>query len=60
MRALVFTITLVFIAMLGVLTALDIVDNGVSALDVISILILVVLGTGVLGAFRNPPPPPRG
>jgi hypothetical protein len=41
--------------MLTALTVLDIVHYGVTALDVLSFLILALFLTGVLGALRNPP-----
>ncbi len=49
-------LALAFIAMLAALTVLDIVHYGVSALDVVAILILVLFTTGILGALRHPPP----
>ena len=51
----VLAVTLVFLAMLGVLTALDISHHGVTPLAVLSILILGLLGTGIIGALRHPP-----
>jgi hypothetical protein len=54
-RTVVLVIALLFMAMLGTLTALDIVRYGVSALDVISILILLLFATGIIGALRTPP-----
>ena len=38
MRGVVLTIALVFIALLGVLTVLDFVDNGVTAVGVLAVL----------------------
>jgi hypothetical protein len=55
-RSAVLTIALLFIAMLAALTVLDIVHYGVTALDVIAILILVLLSTGIVGALRHRPP----
>ena len=56
MRVVILTIALLFIAMLAALTVLDIVHNGVTALDVVAILILVLFTTGIVGALRSPPP----
>ena len=56
MRSAVLTIALLFIAMLAALTVLDIVHYGVTALDVIAILILVLFCTGIVGALRHRPP----
>jgi hypothetical protein len=55
MRFAVLAVALLFIAMLTALTVLDIVHYGVTALDVLSFLILALFLTGVLGALRNPP-----
>lgn len=55
MRTVVLTIALLFIAMLTALTVLDIVHYGVTALDVVAILILVLFTTGIVGALRSPP-----
>ncbi len=57
MRQLLLAIAVLFIALLATLTVLDIVHNGVNALDVVAILILALLATGILGALRHPPPP---
>ncbi len=55
MRTVVLIIALLFMAMLATLTVLDIIRYGVSALDVISILILILFATGIVGALRTPP-----
>ncbi len=56
MRTAVLTIALLFIAMLAALTVLDVVHYGLSVLDVVAVLILVLFTTGILGALRSPPP----
>jgi hypothetical protein len=56
MRAVVLTVALLFIALLGALTIADIVHNGLTALDVIAALILLLFTIGIVGALRNPPP----
>lgn len=55
MRLVVLTITLVFIGLLGALTVSDFVRNGVTGLGVISVLVLVLFGVGIVGALRHPP-----
>jgi hypothetical protein len=54
-RLVVLWVALVFIGGLGLLTALDISRNGVTWLDVLAILILVLFTTGILGALLTPP-----
>ena len=56
MRATVLTLALLFIVLLAALTVADIANNGLTALDVVAVLILVLFSIGVLGALRNPPP----
>ncbi|MGI8505437.1 MAG: hypothetical protein ACR2MK_01295 [Solirubrobacteraceae bacterium] len=55
MRTAVLIVALLFIAMLAALTVLDVVHYGVSALDVVAVLILVLFATGIVGALRGPP-----
>ncbi|MBV9465918.1 MAG: hypothetical protein JO206_14465 [Solirubrobacterales bacterium] len=55
MRILVLTIALLFIVLLGALTVSDFVRYGVTALGVLSILVVAVFTIGVVGALRHPP-----
>jgi hypothetical protein len=55
MRVVVLTIALSFIGFLGFLTVLDFIDNGVSAVGVLAVGILVLFLTGIVGALRHPP-----
>ena len=55
MRALVFLVAVVFIAGMIILTALDFANNGVTALGVVSVIVVIVVGVGVLGALTEPP-----
>ena len=55
MRRALLIITLVFIGALAALTGIDVVRNGLSPLDVVSILILVFFSIGIVGALREPP-----
>jgi hypothetical protein len=48
---------LAMIAVLGGLTVIVAVRNGPDPLTVVSHLVLALLGFGILGALRNPPPP---
>jgi hypothetical protein len=54
-RRVILIVTLAFIGLLATLTVLDFIHNGVNALGVISILILVLFSIGIVGALRNPP-----
>jgi hypothetical protein len=55
LRLAVLTIALLFIAALGVLTALDFVHYGVTVLGVLAVLVLVLVTVGIVGALREPP-----
>ncbi len=48
--------SLVIIVLLAVLTTSVAIRQGVDILVVISLLILIVLGIGVVGALTTPPP----
>jgi hypothetical protein len=54
-RAIVFTVALLFIVGLGVLTGLEIAHNGVTVIGVVSVLLLVVIMVGIVGALGPPP-----
>jgi hypothetical protein len=55
-RTLVLGCSLVIICLLAFLTIQVAVDDGVDILVVVSIIVLVLLGIGVLGALSTPPP----
>jgi hypothetical protein len=56
MRYLVLVVVVVFTAFIGVLTALDMIHHhGVTWLDVLSILIVILFGVGIVGALLQPP-----
>ena len=55
MRLAVFTVALLFIVALGVLTARDIRMHGATPVDVVAILVLVLFTTGIVGALLHPP-----
>jgi hypothetical protein len=54
-RNVVLVAVLVFIAGFAFLTFASIVEYGLSLAAVLSILILVLLTVGIVGALRNPP-----
>jgi NADH:ubiquinone oxidoreductase subunit 6 (subunit J) len=54
-RVPVLIVTLLFIAGLGVLTALEIAKYGVTVLSVLAVLVLALFAIGIVGALRNPP-----
>jgi len=56
MRTVLLVVVLVFIAGFGALTAIDISRYGLTGLDVIAILILILFSTGIVGALRHRPP----
>jgi hypothetical protein len=56
-RTAILIVALLFIAMLAALTVVDVIHYGVTALDVVAVLILVLFTTGIVGALRHPPPP---
>jgi hypothetical protein len=55
MRQILLVVALVFIALIATLTVLDVIHNGVNALDIVAILILVPFATGIVGALLRPP-----
>lgn len=55
MRVLVLAIAVVFIALLAYLTVVDFVRDGVTAVGIVSLLIVVLFTVGIVGALRHPP-----
>jgi hypothetical protein len=55
LRVVVLTITLLFIGLLGFLTADDFAHNGVTPLGVLAVVVLVLFIVGIVGALRQPP-----
>jgi cytochrome c biogenesis protein CcdA len=55
MRFVLGAVVLLFTAMIAVLTVLDIVRHGVSWLNVLAILIVILFATGIIGALWTPP-----
>lgn len=58
MRGVLLAIVLVFIAAIGGLTVRDMVDNGVTWLDAVAALVLLLFATGIVGALLHPPDKP--
>jgi hypothetical protein len=56
MRTVLLVVVLVFIAGFGALTAIDISRYGLTGLDILAILILVLFSTGIVGALLHRPP----
>jgi hypothetical protein len=54
-RVLVVLAALVFIAGFAFLTYRELSEQGVTALGLVSVFIVVVLAVGIIGALRNPP-----
>jgi hypothetical protein len=55
-RTMVLAGSLVIICLLAFLTVSVAVEDGVDILVVVSIVVLLLLGIGVLGALTTPPP----
>ncbi|MGA9859758.1 MAG: hypothetical protein WBQ18_17975 [Solirubrobacteraceae bacterium] len=55
MRFLLLPIVVVFTAFIAVLTVLDMTRHGVSWLDVLALLIVLLFATGVIGALMSRP-----
>lgn len=54
-RLALLAVVLVFIVAVGGLTVRDMVDNGVTWLDAVAALILLLFATGIVGALLHPP-----
>jgi len=48
-------VVVVFTAGIGALTVQDIVDNGLTWLDVLALLIVLLFATGIVGALLHRP-----
>jgi hypothetical protein len=54
-RLAVFTVALLFIAALAVLTVRDIRVHGATPVDVLAVVVLILFTTGIVGALLHPP-----
>ena len=50
-RIVLLVITAAFTAFIGITTVLDMIRNGVSWLDVLALLVVLLFATGILGAL---------
>lgn len=55
-RLLVLAIALIFIAGFAFLTVVAVIEQGFTLASLLSAFILLLLGIGIVGALRNPPP----
>lgn len=55
MRFVLLLVSVAFTALIAVLTILDISRHGVSWLDVLALLIVLLFGTGLIGALLSRP-----
>ncbi len=55
MRFLLLGVVLVFAAGIGGLTVRDIADHGVTWLDVLALLVVLLFATGIVGALLHRP-----
>jgi hypothetical protein len=54
-RLIVLLVALLFITGFAYLALVGVAEQGLNAAGVISILIVILLGVGIVGALRNPP-----
>jgi hypothetical protein len=55
-RTVILVVALVFIALFAYLTLRVLITHGPDPLSALSLLVLALLGFGIVGALRNPPP----
>lgn len=55
MRYVLLVLVVGFTALIGVLTALDMIHHGVTWLDILAILVVILFGTGIVGSLMQPP-----
>jgi hypothetical protein len=55
-RAVILGAALSFIAILATLTVIAVVNGGFNVLTVLTLVVLAMLGTGIVGALLTPPP----
>jgi hypothetical protein len=56
MQSAVFAVVLVFLVLFAAMTVSVIVNTGLDVFSVTALFILALIGIGVIGALRNPPP----
>ncbi|MFZ0091340.1 MAG: hypothetical protein WAL63_17655 [Solirubrobacteraceae bacterium] len=55
MRLVLLAVVVVFTALIGFLTVLDMIHHGVSWLDVLAVLVVILFATGIVGALLQRP-----
>ncbi len=55
-RLLVLAVVLLFVVGFAALTIFAVAEQGVTLATFVSLVVLLLLGVGVIGALRNPPP----
>jgi cytochrome c biogenesis protein CcdA len=56
MRVVLLVVTVVFLLGLAFLTVYDVAHNGVTPLDVVSVVIIAFFGVAIVGALSTRPP----
>lgn len=56
MRGAILLAALSFVAIFAALTVAAVVSGGVNVLTIVTLLVLALLGVGIAGALRGPPP----
>lgn len=56
MRIAILASAIAFVAILAALTVAATIAGGFNALTLVTLLVLVLLGVGIVGALRGPPP----
>jgi hypothetical protein len=51
LRIVMLVITVVFTTLIGVLTVLDMIHHGVTWLDVLALLVVILFATGIVGSL---------
>jgi hypothetical protein len=51
LRIVLLVVTAVFTGLIGLLTVLDMIHNGVTWLDVLALLVTVLFATGIIGSL---------
>jgi hypothetical protein len=51
LRIVLLVVTAVFTGLIGLLTVLDMIHNGVTWLDVLALLVTLLFATGILGSL---------
>jgi hypothetical protein len=57
MQSAILAVVLVFVVLFGAMTISVIAESGFDVISGLAIVVLALIGFGVIGALRNPPPP---